>query len=103
MYGIEDPSECLEREPPKKSSYKNYIKTKIAVFYENELRKKAEYNEKMRYFNVSVIGLSGRPHSAILNIETVQEVQKSRPHIKMLCGDYFTFETKSKQYTNISP
>ena len=39
MYDMEDPSECLEREPPTKSEYKNYIKTKISVYYEKELRK----------------------------------------------------------------
>ena len=103
MYDIEDPSKCLAREPPGKYTYKNYIKAKITVFHERELRKKAEQSEKMIYFNVSLNGLSGRPHPAMLNINTTNEVQNSRPHLKMLCGDYITFWLQSKQYTNISP
>ena len=49
----------------------------------------------MQYLNVSVTGLRGRRHPALSNIVTTHEVQKSRIHIKMLAGDYFTYELKS--------
>ena len=51
----------------------------------------------MSYFNVSLFGLRGRLHPALKNIITPEEVRKSRIHIKMLTGDYLTFEVKSTQ------
>ena len=49
----------------------------------------------MKYLNVSLTGLRGRTHPALSNIVTTQEVQKSRIHIKMLVGDYYTYDVKS--------
>ena len=54
-------------------------------------------NSKMKYLNVSLSGLRGRHHPALANIITTTEVQKSRIHLKMLAGDYFTYEVKSDQ------
>ena len=51
----------------------------------------------MKYLNVSVLGLTGRPHPAITGVTTSHEVKKMRPHIKMLTGNYLTFEIKSQQ------
>ena len=51
----------------------------------------------MLFLNVSLSGLRGRHHPALAGIITTQEVQKSRIHIKMLAGDYFTYEVKSDQ------
>ena len=38
MYNIKDPFSCLQRKPPSKLEYKEYIPTKISAFYESELR-----------------------------------------------------------------
>jgi hypothetical protein len=51
----------------------------------------------MIYLNVSLSGLRGRRHPALSDIITTTEVQKSRIHLKMLAGDYFTYEVKSNQ------
>ena len=51
----------------------------------------------MKYFNVSLLSLRGRPHPAISNVTTTYAVKKMRPHIKMLTGNYVTLEEKSLQ------
>jgi hypothetical protein len=96
-YGLKDPLECLKSDPPSKSQYKESIQTKICAFYEKNLRTKAENNSLMEYLNVSLTGLRGRHHPALAYIITTQEVQKSRIHLKMLAGDYLTYEVKSNQ------
>ena len=96
-YGLEDPFECLKRDPPQKSSYKELIQTKICAFYENSLRFSAENNSKMKYLNVSLSGLRGRRHPALSELVTTGEVKGARIHIKMLAGDYFTYDVKANQ------
>ena len=49
----------------------------------------------MKYLNVSLLSLRGRQHPALLNIVTPHEVQKSRIHLKMLSGDFLTYEIKA--------
>ena len=49
----------------------------------------------MLYFNVNMIGLNGRAHTAISYILTSGDVDLARPHIKMLTGDYLTYKQKS--------
>ena len=36
-------------------------------------------------------------HPALSNLVTTHDVQKSQPHIKMLCEDYFTYEKRAEQ------
>ena len=96
-YQLEDPLQYLKRDPPKKAEFKELILTKICSFYEHELREQAKSNSRMNFLNVSVLGLRGRPHPAIQNIKTTHDVTKSRPHIKMLAGDYLTYQVRAKQ------
>ena len=51
----------------------------------------------MKYFNVSMHGLSGRHHPALSGIFTTIEVKKSLFHLKRLIGDLFTYQMKSEQ------
>ena len=92
----------IKQDPPTKTQFCNYVRTKITVFHERQLRNDAYKNSKMRFLNVSVSGLSGRHHPALLNIMTSQDVNKMRPHIKMLCSDLYTYELKAK-YNGGSP
>ena len=96
-YGLDDPLECLKFDPPSKSEYKELIRTKICAHYEHNLRDLAENNSQMTYLNVSLSGLNDRRHPALSDIVTTTEVQKSRIHMKMLAGDYFTYEIKASQ------
>ena len=96
-YRLSDPLEYLKYDAPSKSQFKEDILTKICAFYENELRTMASRNSRMNYLNVSLIGLRGRRHPALANIVTTREVQKCRIHIKMLSGDFFTYQVKSDQ------
>ena len=54
-------------------------------------------NSCMKYFNISILGLRGRIHPSIRNINNKNEVINMRPHLKMLIGDYLTYEKKSHQ------
>ena len=49
----------------------------------------------MIYLNVQISGLSGAPHTALVNIRTTQDALKLRPHLKFLSGDYLTAERMS--------
>ena len=51
----------------------------------------------MQYLNTSLYGLNGKNHPALSNIITSHQVQKSRIHLKMLAGNYLTYEVKAKQ------
>ena len=97
MYGIEDPLKCLEKPAPPKTIYKKDIIIKITAFHERELRELSKDNDAMQYLNVSLLGLTGRAHPSITGVTTSHEVKKMRPHIKMLCGDYPTYEIISSQ------
>ena len=96
-YGLEDPLECLRRDPPTHSSYKELISTRITAYYENVLRESASSNSQMEYLNVTTFGLRGRHHPALANMITTKEVKLSRPHIKFLSGNYLTYQTRAEQ------
>ena len=46
----------------------------------------------MNYLNVQISGLSGSPHTALLNINTTQDALRLRFHLKFLTEDYLTAE-----------
>ena len=75
----------------------------ITSYFEQKLRKLAENNSCMEYLNVDLQGLRGKPHPALHNITTTDEVIKCRPHLKMLCGNLFTYEVKYNQSGTGSP
>ena len=58
--------------------------TLVTVHFERILREEAKRNSKMQYLNVQVQGLSGAPHPALLNVKSMQDVQKLRHHLKIL-------------------
>ena len=97
MYNMEDPLICLQRDPPPKSTFKEYVATKIASFHETELRQMATKSESMKYFNVALFGLRGCCHPSICNVLDTKEVKNMRIHLKVLSGDYLTFEKQSRQ------
>ena len=96
-YDLTDPLEYLNTSPPTKNNFKEHVITKITSHYEKELREAAKNNSRMKFLNISVIGLRGRHHPAIRNIFTPYEVKKCRIHLKMLCGDFLTYELRAAQ------
>ena len=96
-YGLEDPLDCLNRDPPSKSQYKEMIAVKITAYFENSLRLSASTNSQMDYLHVATIGLRGRHHPALANIITTKEVKQARPHLKFLAGNYLTYQMKADQ------
>ena len=91
QYGLEDPLSCLRKDPPTKSTFKFSIEARIKAFHENELRSKSS----LKYFNVSLLGLSGRHHPALSGLVTTQDVRKSRAHIQILMEDLYTSSEQS--------
>ena len=74
MYGIENPLLSINREPPNKKSSSEDALVKITAFHEKQLRTAANNNSKMKYLNVKTTGLNGRPHPALLGVNTTQGV-----------------------------
>ena len=56
----------------------------------------------MRYLNVQILGLSGRPHPILHNVCTTQDVKKLRLHLKFLTCDYLTNERLAKDRPYLS-
>ena len=102
MYGLPDPLTLLEQTPPTKDSWKGDVATAITSYHEKKLREAAADNSKMEWLNVSMTGLSGKCHPIMADVATAREVQKLRPALKMLAGDYLTYEVKSRQVSGSS-
>ena len=51
----------------------------------------------MKYLNVNLSGLRGKYHPCLSNIVTTEKVQKLRPYLKFLTGDYRTYQKKFDQ------
>ena len=104
QYGLPSPLYLLQSSPaPSKSYWTTLVKTKVVAWHEQELRRTAENNSKMKYLNVQLAGLSGRPHPAVQNISTTHEVKKLRLHLKFLTCDYLTNERIFIDRPTISP
>ena len=96
-YEIDDPLELMKLDAPSRESFKELVETKIVTFYEKDLRRKASENSRMLYLNVDLLSLRGRCHPSLANIHTTHDVKKAQFHMKMLGGDYLTFEKKASQ------
>ena len=92
-YGLPDPLQLLKSETVwPKARWMTLVKTRITIYFEQDRRAKAIVNSKMQYLNVQLQGLCGAPHTALLNIRTVQDALKLRFHLKFLTGNYLTRE-----------
>ena len=95
-YNLPDPLSLLESEVWPKLKWKELTKTRVQAYHEQLLREKARQNSKMEYLNVELTGLTGRSHPILSGVNTAREVEKLRPAVKMLAGDYLTFARLSK-------
>ena len=95
LYNLPDPLQLLAGQPWTKTAWLQYTKTSITCYHEKILRAKAENNRKLKYLNVKATGLSGRPHPMLAWVKTTQDVDIVGPHIKMLAGDYLSYENLS--------
>ena len=94
---MKDPLILLEEKAWSKGMWSAYTKTMVSTYFERKLREDALGNSRMGLFNISLNGLTGKPHYLIQNIFTTVEVKKARIHIKMLSGDYLTYGTLALQ------
>ena len=103
-YNLPSPLHLMENEHPwPREAWKCLVKTKVTVYYENKLRSASIPNTKMRYLNVKLSGLSGRPHPALLCIFSTQDVKRLRDHMKFLAGDFLTAEREALDQPHLSP
>ena len=63
------------------------VRTNVTSWFERDLRRSALDKDRLRYLNVQLLGLSNRPHPALQNIWSTQDVKKARAHIKFLIDD----------------
>ena len=92
QYDLPDPLLLIEQQDAwPKSEWKNWCTTKVRAYHEKLWRGRALSNSKMNFLNVQLCGLTGRHHPALCGIDTTREVEKLRPHLKMLTGDYLTY------------
>ena len=92
LYNLPDPLTLLSEAPWSKERWKAHYTIKIRSHHEKLLRESASTNSKMEWFNISLIGLTGRHHPILHNITTTRQAEQARPQIKMLCGDYLTMD-----------
>ena len=97
LYGLPDPLIVMQSSPISKTDWKSIILTKVTVYHERELRRKAAGISSLKYFNVQLLGLSGKPHPALLGINDTRQALKFRAHVKLLSGDFPSFEKLSSQ------
>ena len=103
-YDLSSPLSLLQSAAPwSKDSWTCLVKTKVTIWYENDLRRRSLRNSKMIYLNVQLCGLSGAPHPALRNIRTTQDVKKLRLHLKFLTCDFLTNERLSLDQPSLSP
>ena len=77
QYQLPCPLQLLQSPAWSKEQWTSYVKTKITIWHENNLRSASRTNSKMLYLNTDLLGLSGRPHPALLNISCTQDVKKA--------------------------
>ena len=92
QYSLPDPLLLLSSQPWPKERWKSHTKTAVTAFHEAVWRDKAASNYKLQYLNVQCTGLSGRPHPVLSWVQTTQDVEIVRPHVKFLCGDYVCYD-----------
>ena len=80
-----------------KENWKDLVVSRVTVYHERILRQKASTNSNMKYFNVQLLGLSGRPHPAIHHISETRQAQKCRSHLQLLLGDFASYEVLGRQ------
>ena len=102
-YGIKDPLVLMKNPVPGKETFMEEVKTKISAFHECQLRQQALENSVMKFFNVSLIGLRGRLHYCLLDVDDSRKVALISPHVQMMIGNYFTGYLSSKGPTQECP
>ena len=103
QYGLPPPLSLINEQAWSKNAWNDLVKTKVTVYHERKLRAMARTNTKMIYLNVQMLGLSGRPHPALQNILTTQDVKKLRLHLKFLTCDYLTNERLALDHPGKDP
>ena len=71
-----------------KKTWKTLVDNAICIYHENKIKELAKSNSKMKYLNITLNGLTGRAHPALLNIFTVQDTKKLIIHLKFLTGNF---------------
>ena len=91
QYNLPDPLELLTMPPWPKELWKQHTKVAVISHHESIWRQSSVYNCKTKYLHIQATGLSGRPHPVLAWAQTTQNVERIRPHIKMLSEDYLCY------------
>ena len=96
QYQLPDPLQLLQF-PPSKEVWRKDTTVKITAFHEKDLRERAARSNRLKYFNVQLFGLTGKPHPVLQHITETRQAFKSRSHIKLLTGDFVSYELLAAQ------
>ena len=94
---LPDPLTLLEGVQYSKENWKALVASRVTVYHERILREKSSANSNMKYFNVQLLGLSGRPHPALHHILETRQAQKCKAHLQLLFGDFAGYEVLGRQ------
>ena len=81
LYELPVPLMLIQSNPMSKATWISNIVTKITAFHERGLRKKAANNSFLKYLNVELLGLSGKPYPVLQGISETRQAVKFRAHI----------------------
>ena len=79
-----------------KLQWTTLVSTKVTVYHEADLRGKALKSSSLEFFNVQLLGLTGRPHLAITGAKDTLAALKLRVHLQFLTGDVLSLEKISR-------
>ena len=96
-YELPDPLQLFESPPMTKQAWRTLTWTRVTSFHEGEQRAKALSNSNLKYLNVQLLGLSGKPHPALFYITETREALRFRSHMKLLSGDFPSYELLGQQ------
>ena len=94
---MDDPLTLLNSSPPTKNQYKENVKIIVAAYHEKQLRIKLKNSQSAKYFNTSLLGLSGKLHPIVDFVYTSKQSNTMRPHLKFAVGDYLSQEKIARQ------
>ena len=103
-YGLPCPLHLMESTTVwPRQDWKSFVTTKVIAYHEMEQRNNSVTNSRLKNLNVSLLGLSGHPHPALLNKRYTQDARKLRLHVKLLAGDCLTGEVLASCQPHLSP
>ena len=73
----------------------------VQAYHENLCRDNALINSEITLLGIQLFCLNGCHQPALFRLETTSDVERLRPHMKMITGDFWTY-SRLAQYRKIA-